>query len=325
MKKVRWGILGTGKIAAKFADEIGTLDECEIVAVASSSGKDKAEKFGLEYNIPHCFGSYQEMLQSDKLDVIYVATPHAFHHECVIECLQHGKAVLCEKPFAMNQQQVSEMVELANKSNLFLMEAMWTAFMPTIQKTKELISNGAIGEIKSLQADFGFLSNYDAESRIWKKSLGGGAMLDIGIYPIFLSLFLLGYPEMIHSTSRFNQDGVDISSTMIFEYGNDAIASLSCHLDVDTPTQALICGTKGYLRIMPRFHESQEIRIGNVMNENEEIIRFDRTFRGFTYQVQEVNECLRNGKTQSTIMSHDMSLNLIKLLDACREKSGLHY
>jgi predicted dehydrogenase len=261
----------------------------------------------------------------DDVDIVYIATPHTLHHQCTILCLKYGKAVLCEKPFAMNKHEVLDMINLAKTNKLFLMEAMWSAFMPAWHKTKQLIAENKIGSIKYISGDFGFKSNFDPQSRLWNKNLGGGALLDIGIYPIFLSLFILGYPNKIDAISHKNEYGVDVSTHLLFQYTDGSIASLQCNLDIDTPTEAYICGTQGYIKMHSRFHETKSLEYGQFLTKESTIESFDRNFRGFTYQVEHVNKCLEEGKIESDVMTWNMSINLVSLLDECREKIGLIY
>jgi len=195
-RKIKWGIIGLGKIARKFADDLQLVANNELVAVASRS-VERSQSFADHYQVKNYYGSYDEILQDDEVEVIYIATPHTGHYENTLKCLEYGKAVLCEKAFAMNLAQVEEMVAKAKEKQLFLMEALWTRFSPSMLKTIELVESGAIGNIRSIQADFGFNTPFNPDSRLFNKQLGGGSLLDVGIYPVFLASTLLGVPTSI--------------------------------------------------------------------------------------------------------------------------------
>jgi predicted dehydrogenase len=231
---------------------------------------------------------------------------------------------LCEKPFAMNLNQVQEMVETAKENNVFLMEAIWTRFMPSILKTIEIIKAGRIGNIKNIQADFGFQApNSTERKRLFEKELGGGALLDIGIYPAFISLLLLGYPVDSQAVTVFGETGVDETTSFIFSY-KSATATLSCTIAAETNTEALIYGDKGSICLHKRFHECKKITLKEGENEPVEFV-FERETFGYNYEIEEVNKCLREGKKESDLMPLSMSISLIKLLDEIREKAGIVY
>ncbi|HMG93829.1 MAG TPA: Gfo/Idh/MocA family oxidoreductase, partial [Chryseolinea sp.] len=194
MQKIRWGILGCGKIARKFAADLKLVKDAALVAVASRD-EQRAKEFSEAYNAQIAFNSYEALVSSDKIDAIYIATPHGFHHEHALICLNHKKAVLCEKALALNSWQVKEMIETSKTNKVFLMEAFWTKFLPQYQAVNDLINQGAIGKLKLIQADFGFLAETPTPQRLYDPKLGGGALLDIGIYPVFLALSLLGRPD----------------------------------------------------------------------------------------------------------------------------------
>lgn len=323
MKKIKWGIMGIGRIAEKFAHDLKTVENAELFAVASTS-IGRAQEFALKHNARFAFGSYTELVQISDLDVVYIATPHPLHAVCTNLCLEHKIAVLCEKPFAMNEGEVNQMLDLAKKQKTFLMEAMWTRFLPTTLKTIELIEQGAIGAIKTLHADFGFKAAFEPEKRLYNKQLGGGALLDIGIYPAFLSLLLLGYPTAIQALSVFAATGVDETTSFILSYENQATAVLNCTITTNTNCMAIIYGTKGRIEIGSRFHESEKVTLF-VENEPPVDFEYPRSTFGYDFEAREVNECLINGQLESKQMSHSMSRKLIHLLDKIREKAGIMY
>lgn len=323
MRTIKWGIMGLGRIAHKFAIDLPFVEDAELVAVASRS-IDKARGFADKFKVPHAFGSYEELVNFPDLDVVYIATPHSEHARCSILCLTHGVGVLCEKPFAMNAQEVSDMIVQARKSDCFLMEAMWSRFMPGIMKAKELVDSGAIGDVRIIQADFGFPAVFDPSHRVFKRSLGGGALLDIGIYPAFLSLLILGYPDKILASSSFGSTEVDESTSILYQYEQSAQAVLHCTFLANTRTEAFIYGTRGHIHIKGRFHETKEI-VWVREDGSSTHFPFDRETIGYNFEVEEVVRCLQAGKKESDLWSLDNSSQLIRLLDETRRAAGIHY
>lgn len=321
-KNIRWGIIGIGKIAIKFAKDLQSVPNATLVAVASNS-IERANEFAKDFNVAKAYGSYEEIFQTE-LDAIYIATPHTDHARCTLLCLENKVGVLCEKPFAMNQKEVELMVAKAKETNTFLMEALWTRFLPSTLKTLEIIEAGTIGEIITIDADFGFVAPFVPERRVWNPDLGGGAFLDIGIYPAFLSLLLLGYPSEIKATSIKGETGADETTTFFYKYGDKATASLNCTFMATTCTDAFIYGTKGYIHIPKRFHEATEL---SIVLDNGETERFDfpRETFGYDFEAVEVGKCIANGQIESKIWSWEDSLNLIKLLDATRKEADIIY
>ncbi len=253
-KNTKWGILGCGKIANKFAEDLATIPNAVLYAVASRD-LQKAKDFGNIYNAFSCYGSYKELTNNSNIDVIYIATPHVLHYENTLMCLNNKKAVLCEKPFAMNTLQVEEMIATAKKNQVFLMEALWTYFLPHYQHALHIIASKELGEIKSLRADFGFITTFDPEERVFNKKLGGGSLLDVGIYPLFAALSILGYPDKIQAEATIGQTDVDETCTMQLYYKNEVIASLYSAIIEKTETTASIEFENGTLTINSRFHE----------------------------------------------------------------------
>jgi len=239
-------------------------------------------------------------------------------------CLNHNKSVLCEKPFAMNQQEVEEMVSLAQEKNLFLMEALWTRFIPSFQKALSLYKEGHIGEIRSIQADFGFKAFVDPKGRLFNKALGGGALMDVGIYPVFLAYTFLGMPERINAEAFMGKTDVDESNIITFHYPDGVYAQLDSSIRVNTPAEAHINGSEGRITIHGRWHEPSHITLYKNGSEPVEY-SFPRESNGYNFEAEEVSTLLLNHKTQSEKMTHHDSLNLISLLDKIREKSGINY
>ncbi len=323
-KTINWGIIGVGKIAEKFATDLKAVSNAQLLAVASSSSLDRAKDFAERYNAPYFYDSYESIFQTPDLDVIYIATPHTLHAQNTLLCLKHKMPVLCEKPFAMNLKQVQRMVEAARENDTFLMEAMWTRFIPAIQKTIDLIAENRIGKVKSVHADFGFAAPHLPEKRLLNPALGGGALLDIGIYPAYLSLLILGYPSDIQAISNFGSTGIDQTTSFVLGYKNEATAVLSCTLNARTRTEALIYGENGYIHIEGRFMEAKKITLHET-DKNPVVFDFPRETFGYNFEIEEVNNCLQEGKKQSDKMPLSMSVKLISLLDEIRQKAGIIY
>lgn len=319
-KTTKWGLLGLGKIATKFATALTLTPHAEIYAVASRS-QDKANNFAQKMNAAKAYGSYEALLDDSDVTVVYIATPHTYHTKWSIKAMEKGKAVLCEKPMAMNQKDAQRMIDCAKANQVFLMEALWTRFIPAYRKTKKLIKEGAIGDIKYLYADFGFSTSY--KPRLFEKHLGGGSLLDVGIYPVFLAANLLGKPKSIQASAILSEKGVDETCSMLFDYG-DKTAVLSSSMVIDQATEAVICGTKGRIKIPRRWHEPETVL---VINKDTLINQFDFEEKGnkLEYEAMEVQRCLNAGKLESDMMSWADSLLLHGLLDAVRKKIGLVY
>jgi predicted dehydrogenase len=259
-KIIRWGILGTGKIARDFSQGLKFLPDAQLLAVGSRS-LATAQEFSRKLKIPRAYGSYEELVKDPDIDVIYIATPHIRHKEDCILCLEAGKPILCEKPFTINAQEAREVIALARQKQLFCMEAMWMRFMPLILKVRELINNGTIGEVRMLKADFGYPAEFSPDHRFFNLKLGGGALLDRGIYPLSLCFFLLGTPASIVSQASIGTTGVDEQSAMILSYPQGQLAILSATLRSLTSNEAIIIGTQGQIRIHAPFFRPAQLSI----------------------------------------------------------------
>lgn len=320
-KTIKWGIIGLGKIANKFATDLATLENTELVAVASRS-QDNATEFAEKFNVKRAYNSYEALVKDPEVDAIYIATPHSFHKEHSILCLQHKKAVLCEKPFAMNSQEVAEMIAVARENDTLLMEALWTYFLPHFDVILEILKSEKYGKLKKLEADFGFYTPYNTDSRLFKKEVGGGGLLDIGIYSIFLALATLGKPINIEAEATFFENGADSSCAMIFEY-NNAKAHLKSTLLEETPTEAIFTFEDAVVKLHARFHESSKISI--ITDNKEEIIDVKTTTIGYSFEAEHFSQLIRDNKKQSDVMTFEFSENLIAVLDEVRAIIGLEY
>jgi predicted dehydrogenase len=321
---IRFGILGPGKIAAKFCEALQTLDNDAQVYAVASRDENKAKTFASKFSAPKHFSTYEAMVQDPNVDVVYIATPHPFHFEQTKLCLNHGKAVLCEKPLTVSYQQTETLVKLAREKKVFLMEAMWSRFIPALVKAKEVIDSGTIGDIKFMHADFGFISPPNLELRTFNKSLGGGAQLDVGVYPMFLALWLLGKPDTIKTHASLASTGADDNTTAILGYKNGAAASIYSSFVADSVKEAVIIGTKGSITIHPAWHKATAFTIRK--NDTEpQYHEFPYKSNGLQFQAIEVVDCLHKKLTESSKMDHNMSLIMAKTADEILKQIGVLY
>lgn len=326
MKTIRWGILGCGRIAGKFASDLRQVDDAELGAVASRD-PGKAAAFSVQHPAKRIHGSYEALVNDPGVDVIYVATPHAMHHEHTLLCLRHDKPVLCEKAFAINERQAREMVAVSAVRNIFLMEALWTRFLPHYIKVREMITEGTLGELRSIQVNFGFTPLPPVPQRIYDPALGGGTLLDIGIYNVFLVQSILGEPDSIQALMTPAQTGVDEQLAVQFRYANGALAQLLSTFSSNLPTDANIAGSKGRIRLTTRFYEpTTTIEFYPDRVDSLQVVPFHKEPGwGYQFQVRHVHECLRKGLYESPLMSHQDSLALMRTMDRIRETVGLVY
>ncbi|MFX0558039.1 Gfo/Idh/MocA family protein [Maribacter sp. CXY002] len=317
---IRWGIVGAGKIAHTFSKDLALVDDGRLTAVASRSF-DKAREFADEYSAEHAFGSYEDLFKSGTVDVVYIATPHTGHADLAIQAMEAGIHVLCEKPLGVNKTEVVAMLAAAKKNGVFLMEALWTRFNPTIKAVKELVNSGEIGEVGHLYSDFAFYAlDRDVNGRLLNPALAGGSLLDIGIYPIFLSYLLLGMPKNILANVKFHETGVEKQCSMIFDYPN-ADAMLYSSLTTTCEMRSTISGSEGTIYINPRWHEATSYTL--VKGDNEKTIEVPKLGKGYTHEIEEVQQCLINNKLESDLWSHQNSLDLITLMDTVRTQTGI--
>ncbi|MEJ0080818.1 MAG: Gfo/Idh/MocA family oxidoreductase [Puia sp.] len=325
MKIIRWGILGTGAIAKKFASDLFLVEGAELVAVGSRT-KASAEKFAKIFQVKYYHESYESLARSQEVDVIYIATPHSLHYENTILCLQNGKGVLCEKPFAMNIGQAKGMISLAKEKNLFLMDALWTKFLPHCIKMQEMINVGMIGDVRSILVNFGFKPMSPINPRLFDPKLGGGSLMDIGIYNVFLVLSILGKPDEIVANMTPTPNGVDEQCAINFYYKNGAMAQLFSSLSANLPTEADICGTEGRIRLTSNFYElSSTVEFYKDQHQMQTIQMIRESGFGYQYEARHVNECLKKGLKESPIVNFADTLLLIDTIDRIRKVAGIHY
>lgn len=324
--KIRWGILGCGRIARKFASDLRLVNDAALLAVASRN-QETLLSFAKDFPCKHLHNSYGELAANSEVDVIYVATPHSHHYEHTLLCLGHNKAVLCEKAFAINGRQAKEMVDTARKKNVFLMEALWTKFLPHYKKLQELLQKNTLGDVKSVLINFGFKASSNSPQRLLDPTLGGGSLLDIGIYNVLMTTSVLGNPDSIEATMTAASTGVDEQIAILFKYNNGAMAQLFSSFVTNLPIQAEINGTAGCISLTSRFYEpSATIQLSKQIPYEREIITVEKEGGfGYQYEVRHVNECLKNGLTESPVMTHADTLMLMETLDAIRMKAGIKY
>ena len=323
-----WGIIGLGKIARQFADDLRLLPNARLHAVASTSA-ERASAFAAEFGAVHAFGRYEDMVLCPDLDVVYVATPHPFHCENTLLCLENGLPVLCEKPFAMNMDEARRMVAAARRNRVFLMEALWTRFIPAIEQVFQRVENGEIGTLHTIKADLGFKMPFDPQSRVFKKSLGAGSLLDLGIYPAMLAVSLFGKPEPenICAAATFTNTDVDESCVFSFQYPAGRLAIGHSTIAANTSLGAHLYGTEGTIFLHPRWHHTQKLTISRYDGRQESFRDLEIPYvgRGYSYEAAHVMQCLDNELPESEIVPLELSLDLVETLETIRGKVGLVY
>jgi len=323
-----WGIIGLGKIARQFADDLRLLPNARLHAVASTS-QERATAFAAEFGANHVYSRYEDIVHCPDLDVVYVATPHPFHCENTLLCLENGLPVLCEKPFAMNMAEARRMVGAARRNRVFLMEALWTRFIPAIEQVFQMVEQGKIGELHTIKADLGFKMPFDRASRVFDKNLGAGSLLDLGIYPALLALSFFGKPEAenICAAATFTTTDVDESCAFTFQYPRGHLALCHSTIAANTSLGAHLYGTEGTIFLHPRWHHTQKITVSHYEGRQESFRELDIPYigRGYSYEAAHVMQCLENELFESETLPLDFTLDLVETLDAIREKVGLVY
>ena len=320
---IHWGILGTGSIAHHFANGLALIPDARLDAVGSRSA-DTATAFADEFDIPRRFATYEDLAADPDIDVIYVSTPHPMHKANSMLCLEAGKAVLCEKPFTVNAAEADEVIGLARRRGLFLMEAMWTRFLPIVIQVREWLAECAIGDVSMVKADVAFRAGFDPASRLFDPELGGGALLDIGIYPLsFVSMVLGPHPTRIETLATFGETGVDESNTAILGYGEGQLALIYSAIRTRTPMETCIAGSEGTIVIHPPYIGCSSATLKT--SDREERLDLRPEGRGYKYQALEVMACLRKGVLESEIMPLDETRAIVAIMDSLRQKWGLRY
>ena len=319
MTIIKWGILGTGNIAHSFAKDFKYSKGCVIKAVGSRI-INSAQLFADNFSIEKAYGSYEELYNDPQIDVIYIATPHNFHLKNASDAMNHGKAVLCEKPITVGPEECNRLIEIARQNNVFLMEAMWTYFLPAVRQALEWVENGVVGKIESVKADFGFKANYNPKSRLFNPKLAGGALLDIGIYPIAMALLIADeIPENIQLDAIMDKYGIDYEETMRFEYQNGIIADLRSSITTKLSNEAIIQGEIGTIRI-PEFYKAKEASLYDKHGHLLKKCIDGRTSVGYNFEIDEVNTNIKNGELESNIMPLETSMRMQEIMSLVKDQ-----
>jgi predicted dehydrogenase len=323
VNSIRWGILGTGWIANQFAQGLSQLSDAELVAVGSRTA-EAASRFAAKFHVPRRHDSYQALVEDPEVDVVYVATPNPLHREHCLLCLRSGKPVLCEKPFALNAGEAKEVIGLARERHLFLMEAMWSRCFPLMAKVRALLAEGAIGDVQMLVADLGIQFDFDSSDRRYALELGGGALLDLGVYLVSFASMIMGSPSKISSIAHLGETGVDEQAGIVLGYGQGQVSTLYTSIRVNSPVEAMLMGTKGQIRIHPWWIRPDTLTL---RVDGQEDCTIERPFEGNGYQFEaiEVMNCLRANRLESELMPLDETLSIMQTLDAVRDQWGLRY
>lgn len=320
-----WGIIGPGNIAGEFVKDLKLIQEFpqRIVAVLSHDLAE-AEEFAEKENAKG-YDNILEFLQNEDLNLVYIATPHPLHYRDVILCLEHKIPVLCEKPLGMNARQVKEMTELSVKNNTFLMEGMWIRFLPSIHKVMELVAQNKIGDIIHVKSDLCYVAPKDESNRFFNPGLGGGSLLDLGVYSVFLSLLLLGKPHAIKAFARLSDKDIDENCVAVLEYADQSYYLLQSSIVTQTENNAIIYGEKGKIIIKSQWNEKPAGIEVMFYDGKQESHPCEWEGRGFQFEIREVYSCIRNGKIFSDKMDHQFSMDMAELMDEIRERTGIHY
>lgn len=320
---IRWGILGTGKIAREFARALKFTPDAVLAAVASRSS-DSARAFGAEFGASASFGTYEELAAAPGIDIVYVATPHPMHAGNAIMLLNAGKAVLCEKAFTVNRREADEVVALARSKKLFLMEAMWTRFMPALAAVRRVIESGEIGTVQQVMADFGFNAPKDPAHRVNNPELGGGALLDLGIYPLSISAALLGPVASVRASAELSETGVDVQTSFTLRHENGKMSICSCSFKARTPCELTASGDLGFVRMNTQFHRATSVTV-TLANGSTRTIETPYIDNGYAHEAIEAGRCLRAGLLESPGITLDETLALMSVMDTIRAQIGVHY
>ncbi|MFI1163058.1 Gfo/Idh/MocA family protein [Streptomyces sp. NPDC020801] len=325
-QRVRWGILATGGIAAAFTADLVDLPDAEVVAVASRS-TESARAFAERFGIPRAYGDREALARDEDIDVVYVATPHAAHRAAAGLCLEAGRNVLCEKPFTLNLREAAELVALARKHDRFLMEAMWMYCNPLVRRLRALVDDGAIGEVRTVQADFGLAGPFPPAHRLRDPHLGGGALLDLGVYPVSFAQLLLGEPSEVTARAVLSAEGVDLQTGALLSWDGGALAQVHCSITGGTATCASVTGSRGRIDVPAGFFHPERFVLHRDGSEPEEFTAdpADGPRTSLRHEALEVMRALRAGETESPLVPLEGTLAVMRTLDAIRERIGVRY
>lgn len=328
-RALRWGVVATGRIAGTVTTDLALLPDAVLQAVSSREAhraRAFADRFGFTawYADDEGASGYEKLVEDPDVDVVYIATPHAQHHAVAKAALRSGKHVLCEKAFTINTREATELAELARANNLFLMEAVWSRFLPSMNRAWEIAASGEIGTVQWVSADLGFPAPRDPSARIWAPKDGGGALLDLTVYPLLWAWGTLGLPQSVTAVGTLTDDGVDAQNALVLGYSSGAQAQLTSSLLAHSPRTAVVCGSEGWLRADGSINNPSELSVrigwGDVRTES-----FDVVGRGYVHELREVTRCIQQGLTESPTMPLEDSLDTMRLFDGIRAQLGVHY
>ncbi len=325
MKKIRLGIVSAGAIVARVMKDMHLLENVEITAIAARDLK-RAQAAAAAYHIPHAYGSYQELAESSEIDLAYIATPHPFHAQQAMLMMRHGKHVICEKPMAINQTEVQQMIDCARENGVFLMEAMWTRFQPCVKTLMQMLQDGVIGEVRNVFGEFSWscMDSYDPSSRLFDPALAGGALLDLGVYPLMFCMQMLGSePETIQSLCRKTPEGVDICTSVQMQYANGAIAQFFCSMDASSNDCMHIFGTMGHITV-PGFWRARAFTLC-LDGQEEQLLTFDQAEEPYHYEFDHAAACIQQGLKESPVLPLAESLKASRICTEIRQRHGIFY
>lgn len=322
---MKWGILATGTIAAKFAETVNAMEKEQTLAACASRSMAKAEAFREKYSIARAYDSYEAMMQDSEVEAVYIATPNHMHYENCLMCLKAGKHVLCEKPFTVNREEAEKLFALAEEKGLFIMEAFWIRFLPALQKMKALIEAGVIGDVVWARSDYGFVAKGARKDRKFDSALAGGALLDIGIYNLGFMRMVMGdvQPETFESQYHINEYGTDDFSTILLRYPNGKSAVVTTSIGIPMTRYAMIYGTKGSIALED-FQHAEKL-IVRVEGEAEQVIELPMEINGFEYQIREAERCVRLGMSTSNMLKAEDTLDILELMSNIRKSWGMKF
>ena len=319
---IHWGILGPGNIAKQFATGLQAVSGAKLLSVGSRS-QEKADAFADQFDAPKRHASYEALAADPEVDVVYIATPHPGHKAAALLCIEHGKAVICEKPFTINAAEAEEVITAARAKGVFVMEAMWTRFFPAMVHVRKLLEDGAIGDVRLLQADFGFRTDINPKGRLFDPALGGGGLLDVGVYAISLASMIFGTASQVTGLAHLGETGVDEQAAIVLGYPGGGLASITTGIRINTPHEAHILGTDGHIKLHGPWWKPATMTISSGGKSEEVTIPYESV--GMNYEAEEVNRCLRAGETESAILPLDETLAIMKTMDKLRAQWGLKY
>jgi predicted dehydrogenase len=322
-RKIRWGIVGPGRIADLLVKDFDVTPNAVVLACASRSA-ERAAAFAERHGLERSYGSYREIIADPGIDVLYIATPHPQHHAIAMAAIEAGKSLLIEKTFTATVAGAEQIMSAARDGGVFVMEAMWTRFQPAIVAARELIADGAIGEVRQVQVDLGVDRPYDPSDRLFDPAQGGGAMLDLGVYVVSFAQHFLGEPARVDVGGSLAPTGVDAEAGLLLSYDDGRAASLLISLRGGTPGAARIHGTRGWIDVPPRFHHPKRIVVKRTGSDPEELIR-EPLGGGYAHELIEVTECLRAGATESTVMPLRDTLAVQRVLNSACEQLGVFH